>query len=85
NFRLYPNPAQHVFMLELALNESLTAKAQIQMINAQGSAVYTSDARVYNGQLKKQVTTSSVIVPGVYLVRITIGGELFVGKLIIER
>jgi hypothetical protein len=84
-FRLYPNPARHLFMIELGLNESVSGKAEIQLINAQGRTAYTSEAQVYDGQLKKQVATSSTLVPGIYLVRITIADEVFVGKLIIER
>ena len=72
-------------MIELGLNESVSGKAEIQLINAQGSTAYKSEAQVYDGQLKKQVTTSSAVVPGIYLVRIRIADQVFVGKLIIDR
>jgi len=82
---LYPNPAQHTFTAELKLNEPATGKATIQLVNSQGSTVYSIDAAVYHGELKKQVNTSSALVPGYYLVRIIINDDVFADKLIIQQ
>ena len=82
---LYPNPAHRTFTAELKLIEPVTGKATIQLINGQGSTVYSIDAQVYNGKLKKQVNTSSALAPGYYLVRILMNDEVFAAKLIIQH
>jgi hypothetical protein len=85
SLNVYPNPARSTFVAELKLKEAITGRAAIQLINAQGITVYSGDAEVYNGELKKQVNTSSAFVPGHYLLRILLDGKAFDAKLVIQQ
>ena len=82
---IYPNPAKHFFIVDMRSNESVTGKAEIQVINALGRMVYKENTAVYKGALRKQINLPADIAAGYYLVRVVTGEKVFSSKLMIQQ
>jgi exo-beta-1,3-glucanase (GH17 family) len=83
--RLYPNPSNGQFIVELHLAEKINAGAKIQLIDMRGKTVRTENAEVNNGSLQKTMNVSPSLVKGIYLTRIVVNDKVYTMKLVYEK
>ena len=76
---LYPNPANTT--LTITGGMGLTEKAAIEIYTLQGTKVYQTSDEV---SLPQHVVLSAYV-PGVYLVKVSIGGKYFTQKIVIKK
>lgn len=83
--KVYPNPAQRAFTIDLKLSNTPTGKAQVEIINGMGKTVYTTTADLYKGELKKQLIPATKLADGYYLVSILLNNKTYTARLIIHQ
>ena len=79
--KLYPNPSNGQFMVDLHLAEKINATAKLQLIDITGRTVYVGSATINNGVLQKKVSISSSLSAGLYTVEIIANGKTYFSKL----
>src|SRR5207249_3479147 len=70
--KLYPNPTKGQFVIELHLANNINANAKLELINMMGQTVSAENANVSNGLLQKNVSVSSSLAKGIYIVKIVV-------------
>jgi hypothetical protein len=85
SLKLYPNPSNGQFIIELNLVDKINASAEIQLIDLNGKTVQIENSEVNNGTLQKTINISSALARGIYLVRITAGDKEYTAKLFYEQ
>jgi hypothetical protein len=85
SLKLYPNPSNGQFIIELNLVDKINAGAEIQLIDLNGKTVQTENSEVNNGRLQMTMNVSSALARGIYLVRITAGDRICTAKLFYEE
>jgi len=79
--RLYPNPGNGQYVIELKLGSEISAKAQIKIVNGMGQMVSTENAIMNRGVLRKEVTISSSLAAGIYTIQTVVANKIYVTKL----
>jgi len=69
--KLYPNPSNGQFTIDLHLGERINGTAKLQLIDTTGRTVYVGTATIANRVLQQKVSISSSLSPGIYTVEIT--------------
>jgi len=82
---LYPNPSNGQFVIDLRVAENLSANAKIELVNMMGQTVSTENGSISNGRLQKNISMSSSLAQGIYLVKIIVNGKIYVAKLIYAK
>ncbi len=85
DFKMYPNPTSGSFMIDMKLENAVSGKAEIQLINSLGLVIYSDNAIVENGTLKKEVTPTVALASGFYLVKVITGTGISTGRLLIQK
>jgi hypothetical protein len=83
--KLYPNPSNGQFMVDLQIGERINATARLQLIDITGRIVYSQSANVNNGVLQKKVLISSMLSSGIYTVEIIANGKSYFSKLMYAK
>ena len=83
--RLYPNPTAGQFMLELHIANGNNSKAQVQLIDMFGRTVYSENINLNNGFLQKQITVSSALAHGTYLVKVVVNDKIYKSQVIYAK
>lgn len=81
DFRMYPNPATNVTVIEADLTQN--AEISIALTDMAGKVVDTRDYGVVTPGTKLPITTASLDA-GVYVVQLTVNGKLMAKQLIVE-
>lgn len=81
NFRMYPNPASEVTVIEADLTQN--AEISIALTDMTGKVVDSRDYGVVAPGSKLPIATSS-LEAGVYVVQLTVNGKLMTKQLIVE-
>ncbi|MBL0095379.1 MAG: T9SS type A sorting domain-containing protein [Bacteroidetes bacterium] len=81
---VYPNPSTGAFTLNYLSEDIIDANATIAIVDMMGRVVYSEAVEVIEGQIFKQVNMESQFAGGVYFVRLQVGENSLVSKLIIE-
>jgi hypothetical protein len=82
--KLYPNPNNGQFVIQLNAAGEADGNAKIQMIDVLGRIVHTENANVSSGKLQKTVSMPSQVTRGVYMLRIIIKDKAYQTKLIYQ-
>src|SRR4029078_13280122 len=69
SLKLYPNPSNGNFVIELNSDDDLEASATIQVINILGQVAYANNVDVSNGKMIEEVKLGTSVPPGNYFVR----------------
>lgn len=86
NLSVMPNPNSGVFSIRGTLAGSEDNKeAVIEVIDMMGKTIYTDVAELDNGQMNKDITLSSGMANGTYLVRIKSNGASEVLRFVLDR
>ncbi len=82
--KLYPNPNNGQFIIQLNAAGEADGNAKIQMIDVLGRIVHTENANLSSGKLQKTVTMPSQVTRGVYMLRIIVNDNAYQTKLIYQ-
>jgi hypothetical protein len=82
--KLYPNPNNGQFVIQLSVSNEPDGNAKIQMIDVLGRIVHTENANLSSGKLQKTMTIPSQITRGVYMLRIIVKDKAYQTKLIYQ-
>lgn len=80
--KLYPNPTRGRFMIELHLAGNITANANIELMNMTGQKVLQENGNINNGTLYKEVSLSSSLSSGMYLIKVIVNDKTYHAKLV---
>lgn len=80
--KVFPNPAQKEFMVDLGVAGTASEKAEIQLIDLNGKTVNT--VLLKNNFSALQAVKLNNVVPGVYLVKVLRNNEAIVKKILIN-
>lgn len=83
SFMLYPNPNKGKFTL--VGNTKTDKEMPIEIISETGQVVYSDIAMPVNNQLKKEIQLEGALNSGVYILRISINGEMRLIKFSLVR
>ncbi len=83
--RLYPNPSNGRFIVDLHIEEKINAKATIQLTDMTGRTVYSENTVMNNGTLQKEITISSGLAKGMYMVRIVVNNKIYKASLVYAK
>ncbi|MFI5219701.1 MAG: T9SS type A sorting domain-containing protein [Bacteroidia bacterium] len=81
---IYPNPANSQFAIRLSNDVIGESMARIEIINTLGQSVYTSQAKIINGQLNEIINRGSNFSNGLYFVKVWANGVLYESKLALQ-
>ena len=79
--KLYPNPSNGQFIVDLHLAERINGTGKLQLIDIMGRTVYVGSATINSGVLQKKVSISSLLSSGIYTVEIIANGKSYFAKL----
>jgi hypothetical protein len=80
---IYPNPTEGTAKISIRLTEKISQTSTIYIFEPVGKIIQTFNVSMENGLLYERLILTGLNA-GFYLVKITVGGQLFQGKLIIE-
>jgi len=80
--RVYPNPTNGRFTVELQIPDKLNGKAEIQLMDVTGRRVLSDNAGMVNGWLQKQITPPSTLASEAYIVSVIMNNRTYKAKLI---
>jgi hypothetical protein len=80
---LYPNPNNGKFRLKGTLNTN-AKEAGIEVMNGIGQSVYKGNAKLQSNAIDTEIDMRSRVVPGMYMLRISIDGQLSSLRFVIE-
>jgi len=83
--KLYPNPNNGQFILDLDLGSSINAGVDVQIMNMLGQVVYSDRTAVMDGKLHEEITLDKTTTAGTYFVRVTSGEQVFTGQIIYQK
>ncbi|HYV91802.1 MAG TPA: T9SS type A sorting domain-containing protein [Chitinophagales bacterium] len=75
SMKLYPNPAQDKFSIDITTNEDPEKEYIVVVEDILGQIIYSSQSQTLNGLVKKEISFDRPITNGVYNVRIIIAGN----------
>ncbi|HUM48119.1 MAG TPA: T9SS type A sorting domain-containing protein, partial [Chitinophagales bacterium] len=80
---IYPNPATSYFTIDLNITPTNSTVANISLLNILGEEVIRTTGEINNGKLLQEIALKN-LAPGLYLVRIKTGENVFERKIIVE-
>lgn len=80
---IYPNPTDGITQISLRLPEKLNGTSTISILDPVGKIIQTSKVSIENGMHDERLVLTRFSA-GFYLVKVTVGGQLLQGKLIIQ-
>ena len=83
--KLYPNPNNGQFILDLNLGTSISTTVDVQIMNMLGQTVYMDRTGVMDGKLQEQVSLDKSVPAGTYLVRVTSGDQVFTKQIVYQK
>ncbi|MBK7181605.1 MAG: T9SS type A sorting domain-containing protein [Bacteroidetes bacterium] len=78
---IYPNPSNGVFTLNI--NNAASNQVVISIMDIQGKVVYSESDKNVSAQYNKQINLTN-LAKGIYYVKLNIGSEVQIQKLIIQ-
>jgi hypothetical protein len=82
---LYPNPTQGSFNVDVARGADHAEDVKIEIVNAVGQTLQTDYATAEGPHSNFFVQPAQHIASGIYLVRVTVGGDVFTQRLIVQK
>lgn len=79
---VYPVPSHD--MVNLQFNSAISGVGQMQITNTLGQVVMSQQIDVAEGQQETSVQFANRLSPGIYFIKVSIGNQSFLNKLIIE-
>jgi iduronate 2-sulfatase len=83
--RLYPNPTNNQFVIDLNIAEKINTNAKIELANMMGQTVSTENGSISNGKLQRTVSMPSSLSKGIYMVKVIVNDKVYMAKLIYEK
>jgi hypothetical protein len=83
--KLYPNPSEGQFMVDLHLVEKINGNAKLQLLDITGRPILIENVTINNGVIQKKVAISSLLSSGIYTVEIIANGNSYFAKLVYEK
>ncbi|HEY6162945.1 MAG TPA: PQQ-dependent sugar dehydrogenase [Bacteroidia bacterium] len=74
--KVYPNPNNGHFMIELNMPEANDEKVKISMVNMIGQVIYTREFLAHDNFIKETVEMSEALQSGVYTLQVMIGNKV---------
>jgi hypothetical protein len=82
----YPNPTNGSFMVEMQIDELLTAEnVTIEILNIAGQVLNRLQPYHVNGYVRQNISLDSSYPTGLYIVRIKAGNESYANKVMVAR
>ena len=85
NLKLYPNPGNGLFLIELDLGEAETNDASVQVLDLLGKIVYANQTDIVDGMLREEVKLDDNLPGGNYLIRVSSGERVFSRPIIYQK
>ena len=86
SMKLYPNPAQDKFSIELTTNDNYEKEYTLVVENVLGQIIYSSQGQTLNGLVKEEISFDTPITDGIYSVQVIIAGNKeFNGQLVVQH
>jgi len=82
---VFPNPGNGGFSLTGAFADGAPGNIQLQIINMEGSVVFTKNIEATGKELKEQLSLNGKLAPGTYILKLTADHACQNIKLIIEK
>lgn len=83
--KLYPNPTNGQFMIELKFNDSVNADAKIEVINMLGQTVVADHDAVIDGIMTHPISVSKDSPAGMLFVRVTVNNKVYIGQIVYQQ
>jgi hypothetical protein len=85
NLKIYPNPNNGQFILDLDLREDNTVQVDIQILNMLGQSVYRDRTAAIDGKLREEVKFENNLTGGNYMLRVNAGDKIFSQQVIYQK
>lgn len=85
DFSIYPNPTEGVINIKGTLSVTPDSDTRIEIMNALGQIVYRGNADVKDHKINKQISLSSNLANGMYLLQLHINGNSIQKRFTLER
>ena len=82
---VYPNPSQGLVTISLNSQDLYSGEANLQVYNSIGQIVKNESVEVANGSMIHQLSFPNETRSGIYFVRLLMGNEEFITRLVISR
>lgn len=82
---VFPNPTDGKFVIELELSDEITREATIEVINLLGQVMQSQKAAIAKGKLQQEIQFSKEEAEGMYLVKVTIGNNVFTAQIDLQQ
>ena len=83
--RLYPNPSNGKFLVELQIAEKINANTKIQIMDIAGRVVQTETAWMSDGSIRQSVTALTALSDGIYVVSVIVNNKAYITRLIYQK
>ncbi|MBK9733150.1 MAG: T9SS type A sorting domain-containing protein [Chitinophagaceae bacterium] len=81
--QVFPNPNNGAFTVQLNLAGNENDVATVEVMNAIGQKIYSQQVAVNDGMLTQDIRLD--VKDGIYIVRIVVGGEVFVSNIVRQQ
>lgn len=85
DLRVYPNPNDGLFILEMNFAEAVTMPVDIQITNLLGQSVYLNRTAAIDGNLKLEIKLDDTVTPGTYFIHMITAEQEFNRQFIFQR
>jgi uncharacterized protein YjdB len=85
NLTLIPNPNKGEFTISGSLTNTANEQVSISVTNVLGQAIYKATALAHNGEINEHIKLPATITGGIYLVKITPGGNQGVFRIVVDK
>jgi photosystem II stability/assembly factor-like uncharacterized protein len=81
---VYPNPAQHQFVVDLKVHDGQNGAADVQLINTLGQLIYATSAQMNNGEIHQAINPDATLAAGNYFIRVITADQVYTSNLQIQ-
>jgi hypothetical protein len=82
---IYPNPTSGAFSVDVARAADAETTLKIEIVNAVGQVLQTEFSTASGASENRYVVPSASIASGVYLVRVTVGDNVYAQRLVVQK
>ena len=82
---IYPNPTQGSFTIEIRTSEAVSNNVEIIISDMLGQSIFSMPVSLHSGDNKEVISLNESTNAGVYIVQVTMAGESFYNRIVLDR